>query len=120
MATYTYPSPPDTSTLQVVYGNYAGVYGLLQLFSTGLPELQLNFSPEHFMAFYDDFRERETAVDLASPEDVEPAVYWIEGKDCWIRVCLEAHEGYYGWNCFTSADRVGHYRAYFFHMYDPR
>jgi len=107
------PSPPDTPVLQAVHHGYAGIYSLLRLFSAGLPELQLEFSPEHFMAIYEDFRNRETEIDHAAGEAPEPEFYWIKGNGCWVRVCFEAHEGYYEWRCYTSPSNADRLRAYF-------
>lgn len=65
------------------------------------------------MAFYDNFRDRETEIDPAAGEELEPEFYWIKGKDCWIRVCFVAHEGYHQWGCYTTAPNVSRLRAYF-------
>lgn len=113
MAAHSHPSPPNTPALQVAHSGYAGIYTLLRLFSTDLPELLLEFSPEGFAAFYDVFRDRETRIDHAAGEELEPEFYWIEGKDCWVRVCFEAHEGYYEWRCYTSPSNADRLRAYF-------
>ncbi|MBK1440360.1 hypothetical protein JHJ32_10220 [Parapedobacter sp. ISTM3] len=116
MTTHSYPSSPDTPVLQMAYRSYAGMYTLLRLFSIDLPELQLEFSPEDFAAFYDGFRDRETEIDHAAGEEPKPEFYWIKGKDCWIRVCFEAHEGYYEWSCYTTAPNVNRIRVYFGEM----
>jgi|SRR5690606_2410988 len=112
MANHSYTPPPDKPALQLAYGNYGGIQGLLQLFSTGLPELQLDFSPEHYLAFYEDFRDRETETDLSSAEDIDPEFYWIKGQDCWICICFEAHESYYSWRCYAPPDKREYYKAY--------
>lgn len=113
MTTHSYPSPPDIPALQLVYRSYAGIHSLLRLLSAGLPELQLEFSPDSFMAFYEDFRNRETEIDHAAGEALEPEFYWIKGDGCWVRVCFEAHEGYYEWGCYTSPPNVDRLRAFF-------
>jgi len=112
MAKHSYPSPPDTPALQLAYRSYAGIHSLLRLFSGGLPELQLEFSPEHFMAFYEDFRDRETEIDHAADEELDPEFYWIKGNGCWVRVCFEAHEGYYEWRCYTAVANGAWLQAY--------
>lgn len=105
--------PPDAPALYAVHAGYAGIHGLLQIFTEDLKELELNFYPADFMSFYEDFRVREIEADLASAETIDPAFYWIEGKSCWIRVCFEAHESYYEWSCYTARDNIPYYKIYF-------
>src|SRR5690606_13007998 len=95
--------PLNEPELRFVHGSFNGIHRLKGLLGEELAELELNFSPEEFMAFYDDFREREAAIDLASAETLAPAFYWIAGKDCWIRVCFQPHESYYSWGCYALA-----------------
>lgn len=102
---------PEINDLAYAYGSFAGTHTLIELFASGLPELELEFSPEDFIAFYDDFRERESSADIT--DSVEQEFYWIKGKECWIRVCFEAHESYYGWRCYTAKHNATIFRAYF-------
>lgn len=105
--------PLNEPDLRFVHGGFNGIHRLKGLLGEGLPELALDFSPERFMAFYDDFREREAAVDRESAENLAPAFYWIAGENCWIRVCFQPNESYYSWGCYALEDRVMHFKTYF-------
>lgn len=104
--------PPDLSGLSIAYRGFGSIHRLAALFQSELPELKLEFRREAFMTFYEDFRDRETETDLSSIEDIEPAFYWIKGQNCWIRICFEPHESYYGWRCYASPDKREYYKSY--------
>ncbi|WP_257657920.1 hypothetical protein [Parapedobacter lycopersici] len=105
--------PSDEQELRFVHGSFSGIHRLKGLLNEELTELELEFSPTQFMAFYNDFRERETAGDPTSGDPSEPAFYWIKGRNCWIRVCFQPHESYYSWGCYTTEDQVTGLKMYF-------
>lgn len=105
--------PADEQELRFVQGGFSGIHRLKGLLSEELTDLELAFFPTHFMTFYNDFRERETAGAPASGESLEPAFYWIKGINCWIRICFQPHESYYSWGCYAAEDQVAQLKAYF-------